>query len=314
MTKKKWWPYVYQYVMVFIGSFIYSVGIDAFVLPHHLVSSGISGVSLLLYYMSGIQVGTWNIILNLPIVWATWKYLGKSHVVMAIYGTLAVSWTINGLMFMADWNLVNDPIVAALLAGVLNGLGLGIVYRVGGNTGGLDPIAMIVRKYYGLQIGTALLFINGAILIAAGFQVGVEAAAITLISLYVFTMTSNKVVTGFGVRKVAFIITARTNEVCDTIINKLGRGATILEGVGAYTRKPKQVILVAVNLMQVNKLKEAVDVADDQAFMLITDAAEVIGAGFTKPVPPKELVARLEAEREAKEMEDEQLATPMVKL
>ena len=93
-------------------------------------------------------------------------------------------------------------------------------------------------------------------------------------------------VIGFNQRKVAFIITYRTDEVCECIINKVGRGATIINGIGAYTRTPKQIVMVAVNLLQVNKLKEVIQEADPNVFILITDAQEVIGQGFTQPIIP----------------------------
>lgn len=104
--------------------------------------------------------------------------------------------------------------------------------------------------------------------------------------MYVYTIITNKVVIGFNQRKVAFIITYRTYEVCDAVISKVGRGATIINGIGAYTRTPKQIVMVAVNLLQVNKLKEVIEEVDNEAFILITDAQEVIGKGFTTPVVP----------------------------
>ena len=256
---------VYQCIIVAIGCAIFGVGIDAFVLPHKLVSTGISGVGLILYYITGLSVGTWNVILNIPIFWAAWHWLGKR----------------------LQYNMViSDPLLSSMMAGVTTGIGLGMVYRVGGNTGGLDPIALIVRKYYGLQMGSINSVINAAILAAAVFVVGLEAVAVTLVSLYVYTIITNKVVIGFNQRKVAFIITYRTYEVCDAVISKVGRGATIINGIGAYTRTPKQIVMVAVNLLQVNKLKEVIEEVDNEAFILITDAQEVIGKGFTTPVVP----------------------------
>ncbi len=292
---RNFWSTLYKWGMVAVGSLIFAAGINAFVLPHKLVSTGISGVSLVIYYLTNIPVGTINLILNIPIFWATWKWLGQSQILMTLYGTVLTSWFINALDFLQYLHLIKESMLSSMLAGVTTGVGLGIVYRVGGNTGGLDPIALIVRKYYGLQIGSILFGINGVILFCAAFVVGMEPVSITLISLYVYTIITNKVVIGFNQRKVAFIITSKSEEVCDRIIHKMGRGATILDGIGAYTKQPKQVILVAVNLLQVNRLKEIVDVVDYNAFMLITDAAEVIGKGFTKPLLTKEMSKALKS-------------------
>ena len=287
---------VYQCLMVVVGCAIFGAGIDAFVLPHKLVSTGISGVGLILYYVTGLSVGSWNMILNIPIFWAAWKWLGTRVVVKTLYGTLMLSWMIDLFDFLQYDMIIKDPLLSSMMAGITTGVGLGIVYRVGGNTGGLDPIALIVRKYYGLQMGSINSAINCAILLAAVVVVGLEAVAVTLISVYVYTIITNKVVIGFNQRKVAFIITYRTDDVCECIINKVGRGATIIEGVGAYTRTPKNIVMVAVNLLQVNKLKEVIEEADPNVFILITDAQEVIGQGFTRPILPTEVTNQLKAQ------------------
>lgn len=287
---------VYQCLMVVVGCAIFGAGIDSFVLPHKLVSTGISGVGLILYYVTGLSVGSWNMILNIPIFWAAWKWLGTRVVVKTLYGTLMLSWMIDLFDFLQYDMIIKDPLLSSMMAGITTGVGLGIVYRVGGNTGGLDPIALIVRKYYGLQMGSINSAINCAILLAAVGVVGLEAVAVTLISVYVYTIITNKVVIGFNQRKVAFIITYRTDDVCECIINKVGRGATIIEGVGAYTRTPKNIVMVAVNLLQVNKLKEVIEEADPNVFILITDAQEVIGQGFTRPILPTEVTNQLKAQ------------------
>ena len=287
---------VYQCLVVVVGCAIFGAGIDAFVLPHKLVSTGISGVGLILYYVTGLSVGSWNMILNIPIFWAAWKWLGTRVVVKTLYGTLMLSWMIDLFDFLQYDMIIKDPLMSSMMAGITTGVGLGIVYRVGGNTGGLDPIALIVRKYYGLQMGSINSAINCAILLAAVGVVGLEAVAVTLISVYVYTIITNKVVIGFNQRKVAFIITYRTDDVCECIINKVGRGATIIEGVGAYTRTPKNIVMVAVNLLQVNKLKEVIEEADPNVFILITDAQEVIGQGFTRPILPTEVTNQLKAQ------------------
>lgn len=287
---------IYESLMVILGCAIFGAGLDAFVLPHKLVSTGISGVGLILYYLTGLSVGSWNMILNIPIFWAAWKWLGTRVVVKTLYGTLMLSWMIDLFDFLQYDMIIKDPLLSSMMAGITTGVGLGIVYRVGGNTGGLDPIALIVRKYYGLQMGSINSAINCAILLAAVGVVGLEAVAVTLISVYVYTIITNKVVIGFNQRKVAFIITYRTDDVCECIINKVGRGATIIEGVGAYTRTPKNIVMVAVNLLQVNKLKEVIEEADPNVFILITDAQEVIGQGFTRPILPTEVTNQLKAQ------------------
>lgn len=203
---KKWSSTLYVMAMVTLGTFLFAVGINAFVVPHKLVSGGISGVALMLYYLTGIQVGTLNLLLNIPVLYAAYRWLGRWHVMITIFGTVVSSLFINMLRFLADYNLTHDPLVGAILGGLFCGIGVGTVYRSGGNAGGLDPIALIIRKYYGLQIGSIVLGINMVILTIAAFVVNVEAAAVTLVSLYISAMLTNRVIVGFDQRKAVFII------------------------------------------------------------------------------------------------------------
>ena len=299
----KWRQTANALIMTTIGSIILAIGIDAFIVPHKLVSGSLSGVALMLYYMTGIQVGTLNLILNIPILYAAYRWLGRWHVGITIFGTIVISICINMLTFMEDYALTSEPLVGSLIGGILCGLGLGVVYRSGGNTGGLDPIALIIRKYYGLQMGSIIFGINVIILIAAAIVVSVEAAAITLVSIYVMGMVTNKVVVGFNQRKAAFIISSNPHQICELIINNMGRGATLLDGEGAYTHQHRQVVMVVVGLMQVAKLKDYVQRVDPGAFMIITDAAEVIGQGFTMPIVKPAGVERALSEADCKSVE-----------
>lgn len=133
----KWGQTVNAIVMTTIGSLIFAIGLDAFIVPHKLVSGSLSGVALMLYYLTGIQVGTLNLLLNLPILWAAYRWLGRLHLMITIFGTAVISLLINVFEFMADYHMTQDPLIGSLLGGILCGLGLGIVYRSGGNTGGL---------------------------------------------------------------------------------------------------------------------------------------------------------------------------------
>ena len=264
-----------------VGATIFAVGVQGFIVPHQLLSGGISGLSLIIYYVTQgiLSLGSINFLLNIPVLYAAWRWLGAWHLGVTLFGTLFMSITINLLEPMATLGLTHNPIIGGILGGLFSGLGLGIVYRGGGNTGGIDPIALIIRNRFGLQIGSILFAINMMILVAGAIVINIEAAATTLISTYLSAMVTNKVISGFNQRKAMFIISYKPVTICNLIIDKIGRGATILNGEGAYTHQPKQVILVVVSLLQVARLKAAVEAEDPTAFMIITDAAEVIGTG-----------------------------------
>ncbi len=289
-------PKIYTLLMVTIGCIFFSFGINAFVIPHNLLSGGISGVALMVYYLTQIPVGTLNLILNLPVLYATYRWLGGWHLIVTIYGTAVVSFLIDVFSFAAAYKWTHDPIVGAIMGGIFCGTGMGIIYRSGGNSGGLDPIALIIRKYWGLQMGSIVFAINCLILFVAAIIINVESAAITLINLYISAMITNKIIVGFSQRKAVFIISYTPDGICNIVTRQLGRGATILHGEGAYTRQDKKVVLAVVGLMQIAKLKAAVQKVDPHAFLLITDTSEVIGQGFTyhTPLPSAAVAEKLQ--------------------
>lgn len=282
-NKPKYLSTIRTLIYITIGATVFGTGVQGFIVPHQLLSGGISGLSLIIYYITQgvLSLGAINFLLNIPVLYAAWRWLGRWHLGVTLFGTLFMSVIINVLAPLSTLELTHNPIIGGILGGLFSGLGLGIVYRGGGNTGGIDPIALIIRNRFGLQIGSILFGINMMILVAGAIVINIEAAATTLISTYLSAMVTNKVITGFNQRKAMFIISYKPVTICNLIIEKLGRGATILNGEGAYTHQPKQVIMVVVSLLQVARLKAAVEAEDPTAFMVITDAAEVIGTGFS---------------------------------
>ena len=282
-NKPKYLSTIRTLIYIIIGATVFGVGVQGFIVPHQLLSGGISGLSLIIYYITqgALSLGAINFLLNIPVLYAAWRWLGRWHLGVTLFGTLFMSVIINVLAPLSTLELTHNPIIGGILGGLFSGLGLGIVYRGGGNTGGIDPIALIIRNRFGLQIGSILFGINMMILVAGAIVINIEAAATTLISTYLSAMVTNKVISGFNQRKAMFIISYKPVTICNLIIEKLGRGATILNGEGAYTHQPKQVIMVVVSLLQVARLKAAVEAEDPTAFMVITDAAEVIGTGFS---------------------------------
>lgn len=308
-NKPKYLSTIRTLIYITIGATVFGTGVQGFIVPHQLLSGGISGLSLIIYYITQgvLSLGAINFLLNIPVLYAAWRWLGRWHLGVTLFGTLFMSVIINVLAPLSTLELTHNPIIGGILGGLFSGLGLGIVYRGGGNTGGIDPIALIIRNRFGLQIGSILFGINMMILVAGAIVINIEAAATTLISTYLSAMVTNKVISGFNQRKAMFIISYKPVTICNLIIEKLGRGATILNGEGAYTHQPKQVIMVVVSLLQVARLKAAVEAEDPTAFMVITDAAEVIGTGFSTKSTKGAVERVLQTCDPVKEAEAEQL-------
>lgn len=270
-----------------IGSVLFAVGLDGFLIPHKLMSGGLSGIAVMVYFVTGFLPGTVNLVLNIPVLYAAYRWLGGMSVIATILGTLGTSFAIDFFKFLQFYNLTDDPLIGAIVGGVLVGIGSGIIYRADGNTGGIDPIAQIIRKYKGLQLGNVIFAINFAIVGVSAFIFNIQIAAITLMSIYITTTIVNKIIVGFNHKKAIFVISNHAEAISQEVIKSTGRGGTLLQARGAYTKNSKEVLLIVATLMQITKLKDIILDYDPTSFILITDASEVVGLGFTTKMPPQ---------------------------
>ncbi len=274
---------IWQYASVALGCLICGASINLFLVPHHLLSGGVSGLAIISYFLFGFPIGVQIFLMNIPLIYAAYRVLGRDYTIMAIFGSIMFSLAVDVTQFLTNYNLLDDTLLAALTGGLVSGLGSGIIFRVNGSGGGLDIVAAIVKKYYSFNFGIVGFAINLVILLLAATLFGLKLAVLTLISMFVGANLTDKVVEGFNRKKIVHIVSYNTQAIVDSILKEVGRGVTILQGEGAFTRQQKQVIFVVVSLTQIAKIKYLVQEADPQAFMIVSEAAEVMGRGFTLP-------------------------------
>jgi len=272
---------VRQYLWVAVGSTICGISINLFLVPHHMLSGGVSGVAMIFYFLFHLPIGLLTTLFNLPIFYLAYKLLDKEYVVGALYGLLIFSGILDATRFLADINFIDDILLASVYGGILSGIGSGIVFRVNGSAGGTDVIGAIMKKYYGYSMGSMGFAINFVIMIFAGIFFGAKAAMYTLFSMYAGAVLTDKIVEGFNRKKSIMIISEHHEEISAAILKVLGRGVTILRGEGAFTHQEKKVLLIVVTFTQIAKIKIMVEDIDPGAFMIVQDAAEVSGKGFT---------------------------------
>ena len=276
--------YVFVSMVTVLGCFFYSLGINLFFVSHHFIAGGFTGIAMILYYLTGFPIGIMNALLNIPILLLALRFMGRFYTVITIIGTLTSSWMIDAMSFLSSWEGVKDPLIAAIFGGVLLGVGGGILYRYNANSGGLDVIGAIVKKYYNLEIGYVVFALNCLIVAASGFFFSVEATISTLVAMYISANVSGRIVIGFAQRKAAFIVSEKPNAVADTLLRNLHHGATLLYGQGAYTGGDKKIIFAIINLTQIARLKWLIRTVDPHAFLFIMNTTDVIGRGFTSPL------------------------------
>lgn len=273
--------FIRRYLIIFVGCIITAVGIDFFLLPAHVLSGGLSGIAIIFYYLFGLPVGAQIFVMNLPLLFASYKLLGKSYTLDVVLGTFLVSLCLDALSFISAYNTLDDQMLSSIFGGIVSGIGYGMIFRAGGNTGGPDVIAVIAKKYYGMNVGMAVFGINFLITLIGMVLFGLKAALFTLVGIYLAGEMTDKVIAGFNRRKKVIIVSERSRLIADEIMNNIVRGITFMKGEGAFTGTPKEVIFTVVTLTQVGKIKKAVHRIDPAAFMIISDANEVHGRGFT---------------------------------
>jgi uncharacterized membrane-anchored protein YitT (DUF2179 family) len=264
---------------IVIGAAIMGFGINAFNLANNLAEGGITGISILLKLMFDLDPGLTILIINIPLFILGAKVLGFKSLTYTIIGTVCLSfflWVFGKYRFPMD-----DSLLASLFAGVGVGTGLGIIFRYGGTTGGVDILAQIAKKYLGWKIGRSMFIADVAVLIISLVHLSVQQVMYTLVAVFVGTRLIDFVQEAAYSARSVLIVSDQSPAIAKDILEHLGRGVTILQGAGAYTNQARPVLFVVVGRSEIVKLKSLILTRDPSAFLSISEANEVMGQGFT---------------------------------
>lgn len=263
-----------------LGAFIFSFGLNYFIIANQLGEGGFTGIALLLNYIFDWPVGLTILVLNIPLFIVGWIKLGRNSMIYTIIGTTLLS-----LFISLTKNLqspLEDQLLVSLYAGVTIGLGLGIIFRHGGTTGGVDLIARLVNKYYGISMGRTMFTLDAIIITISALYLGKERAMYTLIVVFLGSRVIDFVQEGAYAAKAATIISDHAPEIASRIMNEMDRGATLLKGKGGYTGSEKEVLYCVVSRTELTRLKMLVHSIDNKAFIVVNDVHDVLGEGFEK--------------------------------
>jgi uncharacterized membrane-anchored protein YitT (DUF2179 family) len=272
----------FDYLGVTVGVVLAALGLDLFLVPFKIAAGGLSGLAIILYYLIRVPVGTTMLILNIPLFVVGWYRLGVKPLARSLYGTVALSLAIDLLV-----PLVHPPtqnlLLASVFGGVVEGLGLGLVFRYRGTTGGTDLVAAILRSYTGVNVGQLLFLVDGAVALLAGLVfASADLTMYALITIFITSWVVDLVQEGFSYAKAFFVISSRVREIAAEVMANLDRGATAWTVTGMYTGKAREILLVVVNRAEVTRLKDIVYEKDPAAFVILADVHEVLGEGFKK--------------------------------
>lgn len=269
-----------EYLSIIIGSAIVAISFNVFLLPNEVASGGVSGISTILKGLFDWRPAFVQWAFNIPLFISGVILLGRNFGVKTAVGTIFLPLVVYLTESWEPWTM--NPLLGALFGGILVGLGLGIVFRGNASTGGTDLAAQIITKYTGFTLGTSVALIDGMIVLAAAIVFDIEKGLYALIGLYVTTKTIDLVQVGFGRSKLVYIITNKQVEMRDAIYEEIDRGVTKLTATGGYTEAEKPILMVVVHQTEFTRLKKLVRDVDPVAFVIVSDAAEVLGEGFKR--------------------------------
>ncbi|MEH7119295.1 YitT family protein [Neobacillus vireti] len=277
LTKKK----IFQRILLItLGAVLMSVGLEIFLVPNNVIDGGITGISIMLSYVTGLKLGIFLFLFNIPFIFLGYKQIGKTFALSTLYGIVILSVTTTFLHPVPAFT--QDILLATVFGGILLGVGVGMVIRYGGSLDGTEILAILFNNKIPFSVGEIIMFFNLFILGSAGFVFSWDRAMYSLIAYFVAYKTIDITITGLDESKSVWIISDNASQIGDAIMNRLGRGVTYLNGEGAYSGDHKKVIFCVINRLEEAKLKEIVTENDGNAFLAVADIAEVRGGRFKK--------------------------------
>lgn len=264
--------------MILVGAFIFSLAINLFVIPNDLGEGGVTGLTIIFYYIYGWSPGLVSFILNGFLLIIGYKFLSKNTIK---YTIIAVIFNSVFLHLTRNWFIdSNEILVNTIFGGLFTGVGIGLIIRVGGTTAGTTILASITKKYFGWSISYGLLFFDLIVVFSSYFIIGIEKLLLTIIMLYIATKVMEFIIEGFNTKKAVTIISRNPDEIARKVNDKMNRGVTVYSGHGFYTKEDKKILYIVISSQEVLKLKRIVQEADEEAFVAIHDVRDVFGEGF----------------------------------
>ena len=274
----KYLQFIKEYIIVALACVVMAFNINYFFVGNKLAEGGVSGLSLIIHYLSNIDVSYLYFALNIPLIILAYIFLGKNFLLKTLFATFILSVFLK--VFASFSEPLDDILLAAIFGGAINGIAIGIVFYAGGSTGGIDIIAKIINKYTGIPISRILLTTDFIVLSIVAVIFGKVIFMYTLISLVISSKMIDIIQVGIYSAKGITIITTKEDEIRKRIMEDTGRGITLIDARGGYTQKEVGMLYCVVGQYQLIKVKTIVKEVDPSAFMIVADVHEVIGNGF----------------------------------
>ncbi|WP_102335848.1 YitT family protein [Salimicrobium jeotgali] len=270
-------------IFIILGSAIFSFGLVHFNIQNELGEGGFTGITLLLLYLFDLDPGVMNIVLNIPILLIGWTSLGKQTFYYTLLGIVSVSvfiWVAQSYMIVID--LSADLTLASLFAGVFIGVGLGIIFRYGGTTGGVDIIARLINKHLGWSMGRAMFVFDTVVIFTSIVTyLNPVRGMYTLVAVFISARVIDFIQEGAYAARGVTIISNHSEQIAGKILVEMDRGVTTLEGRGTFTGEKRDVLYCIIGRLEIVRMKQIIETIDPHAFVAVSHVHDVIGEGFT---------------------------------
>ncbi len=288
-----------DYLYIIIGSILAGFGIAAFTTPGKIAGGGVNGIAIILYHTLDLEPGFTMLLMNIPIFIVGLRVFGPKYGFKSLLGMLLLSASVSATGKLIGYGGIIaytdsvDILLSALFGGIFIGAGIGLVLRSGANTGGTDIISQVLNKYTAIPLGTCLLLVDGLVIITSAFFFGIERAMFAIITVYSSSQMVNYVIMVIGTRyaKTVYLFSEHLETINEMIINELHHGGTIFSGMGIYTKQERKMLMAVIPNQQISRLTTMVHKTDPKAFMIVEEAYQVLGEGFT---PMAKIAARVE--------------------
>ncbi|WP_017812895.1 YitT family protein [Paenibacillus shenyangensis] len=282
----RFWRQFHVILPILFGAGVYAFGLLYFIIPNKLMEGGVTGITILLNYAFGISPSLSTLIINIPLFLIGLKMLGRRQMIYTGVGIAALTfflWLFERMIdigWIIPFQTQHDYILAVLYAGVTLGIGLGIVFRFGGTTGGSDIIATILNRAFGWSIGQIMLALDIIIIGGSLFFISKELVLYTLVTVFIATKIIDFIQEGAYSGKAFTIISDHAAEIAEIIMKEMDRGVTLIPAIGAYSKQAKEVAYCVVSRQEIRRVHNIVKSVDPRAFVVINEVNDVHGEGF----------------------------------
>lgn len=277
--KNKFTNTIFKIMFIAIGAILVSIGLEIFLIPNELVDGGVVGISIMVSHLTGLPLGIFTFILNIPFFILGYKHIGKTFTISTLFAVICLSLSVN--FFHPIPGITHDTLLASVFGGVIIGTGVGLIIRNGGSLDGTEIAAIILDKKVSFSIGEIVMFFNFFILGISGLIFGFDRAMYSLIAYFIAFKVIDVIVEGLDESKAVTIISDKHVDITEAIVDRLGRGVTLLDGKGGYKGIKTNVIYVVVSRLEIAKVKNIVNGFDENALITI-GTVEVAGKRYMK--------------------------------